>query len=287
MNTFYEHHESSIRFGYRCFDRILINGLIQPFQQPERVVGFFTTYRDLYPVSKPVLKDIAAQYQRWVTAQAKAWRAPIVDAPAGRRDAFVEPYFRRAKPDQVVVIVKGREPARILTHFESDYGAAPKVEMKVGQVVTNLIPDFASRKWVGFIGTITDNPFLDICRSQIDIRIHGDTIQVLSEPLVETISICAAGRLASSILAVTGIDLKVSRRPTPWVPRGASGLATGATSSGSEFGKYSLTRMVNGNLGWRTSPFFATNDSGMATTESAVGSVTSTTTNSLSRVLSE
>jgi hypothetical protein len=115
MNTFYEHHENSIRFGYRCFDRILINGLIQPFQQPERVVGFFNTYRQLYPVSKPVLKDIATQYQRWVTAQAKAWRAPIVAAPAGRRDAFVEPYFRRTKPDQVVVIVKGREPARILT----------------------------------------------------------------------------------------------------------------------------------------------------------------------------
>jgi hypothetical protein len=115
MNAFYEHHENSIRFGYRCFDRILINGLIQPFQQPERVVGFFTTYREQYPVSKPVLKDIATQYHRWVTAQAKAWRAPIVEAPAGRRDAFVEPYFRRAKPDQVVVIVKGREPARILT----------------------------------------------------------------------------------------------------------------------------------------------------------------------------
>ena len=74
MNTFYEHHENSIRFGYRCFDRILINGLIQPFQQPERVVGFFNTYRQLYPVSKPVLTDIATQYQRWVTAQAKAWR---------------------------------------------------------------------------------------------------------------------------------------------------------------------------------------------------------------------
>jgi len=38
MNAFYEHHQNSIRFGYRCFDRILLNGLIQPFQQPERVV---------------------------------------------------------------------------------------------------------------------------------------------------------------------------------------------------------------------------------------------------------
>ena len=25
MNAFYEHHEHSIRFGYRCFDRILLN----------------------------------------------------------------------------------------------------------------------------------------------------------------------------------------------------------------------------------------------------------------------
>jgi hypothetical protein len=33
MNAFYEHHKDSIRFGYRCFDRILLNGLIQPFQQ--------------------------------------------------------------------------------------------------------------------------------------------------------------------------------------------------------------------------------------------------------------
>ena len=49
MNSFYEHHRGSIHWHYRCFDRILLNGLIQPFQQPERVVGFFNTYRQLYP----------------------------------------------------------------------------------------------------------------------------------------------------------------------------------------------------------------------------------------------
>ena len=43
MNTFYEHHKNSIRFQYRCFDRILLNGLIQPVQQEQRVVGFFDT----------------------------------------------------------------------------------------------------------------------------------------------------------------------------------------------------------------------------------------------------
>jgi hypothetical protein len=94
--------------------------LIQPVQQPERVVGFFNTYRQQYPVSQAVLKDIATQYQRWVIAQAKAGRTPIVDAPAGRRDTFVESYFRRATPDQIVVIVKGREPARILIAIGKD-----------------------------------------------------------------------------------------------------------------------------------------------------------------------
>jgi hypothetical protein len=114
MNTFYEHHKDSIRFGYRCFDRILLNGLIQPFQQPERVVGFFGTYRNQYPVSRDVLRDIAQQFQNWVKNRSEKWNVPILEAPEGRRDEFVEPYFRHAPPDQVVVILKAREPARIL-----------------------------------------------------------------------------------------------------------------------------------------------------------------------------
>jgi hypothetical protein len=121
MNAFREHHEDSIRFGYRCFDRILLNGLIQPFQQPERVVGFFNTYRELYPVSRAVLRDIATQYKNWVTAHATRWGAPILEAPATeRRDRFVDPYFRRAEPDQIVVVLKAREPARMLVAIGKD-----------------------------------------------------------------------------------------------------------------------------------------------------------------------
>src|SRR5437868_406770 len=115
MNAFYEHHRDSIRFGYRCFDRILLNGLIQPFQQPERVVGFFDTYRRVYPVSRDVLRGAAEQFQDWVKEEADRWNAPVIEAPKGRRDEFVEPYFRGARPDQVVVILKAREPARIMT----------------------------------------------------------------------------------------------------------------------------------------------------------------------------
>ncbi|MCL4852358.1 MAG: hypothetical protein KJZ78_13365, partial [Bryobacteraceae bacterium] len=73
------------------------------------------------------------------------------------------------------------EPVRVLTHFESDYGAAPKVEMSKGQVVTNLIPDFGNRNWTGFEGEIIDNPFMPICRSQIDVTIKGDTDTLLEE----------------------------------------------------------------------------------------------------------
>ncbi len=76
---------------------------------------------------------------------------------------------------------KNLEPVKILTHFESDYGAAPKVEMKIGAQCTNLIPDFACKKWSGFLGTIVANPFMDICRSQIDVRIEGDQERLLQE----------------------------------------------------------------------------------------------------------
>lgn len=64
---------------------------------------------------------------------------------------------------------KTMEPVRLVTHFESDYGASPKVEMSKGQVVTSVIPDFAGMRYVGFVGEIVDAPFLPICRSQIDV----------------------------------------------------------------------------------------------------------------------
>ena len=115
MNAFYEHHKDSIRWHYRCFDRILLNGLIQPFQQPERVVGFFNSYRQLYPVSRQVLRGIAENFQTWLKGWAEKRNIPVVEAPKGRRDEFVEPYFNRAKPEAVVVILKAREPARIMT----------------------------------------------------------------------------------------------------------------------------------------------------------------------------
>jgi hypothetical protein len=76
---------------------------------------------------------------------------------------------------------KKLEPARLLTHFESDYGAAPKVEMLIGQPVTNILPDFSFERHVGLLGKIVDNPFLDICRSQIDISYTCDNLLLAEE----------------------------------------------------------------------------------------------------------
>lgn len=114
MNAFFQHHQDSIAFQYRCFDRILLNGLIQPFQQPERVIGFFNTYRQGQRVTRSLLTDIADQFRDWITQRARKWGVPILDAPEGRRDDFVDSYFRRAQPGEVVVMLKAREPARIL-----------------------------------------------------------------------------------------------------------------------------------------------------------------------------
>jgi L-fucose isomerase-like protein len=72
------------------------------------------------------------------------------------------------------------EPTRIMTHFESDYGAAPKVDMRIGQKVTMIAPDFKFERWMGLRGEIADHPFYPICRDQIDVRFAVDD-QVVAE----------------------------------------------------------------------------------------------------------
>ena len=70
---------------------------------------------------------------------------------------------------------------KVLTHYESDYGAAPKVELPPGTDVTMICPDSPQKEWLGFTGTIDDSPFYDICRSQYDISIHGNWKKLLSD----------------------------------------------------------------------------------------------------------
>lgn len=73
------------------------------------------------------------------------------------------------------------EPVQIMTHYESEYGAAPKVEIPAGQEVCFINPEYSVGRWIGFKGVVRDNPFLDICRSQQDVEIAGDWRKLIRE----------------------------------------------------------------------------------------------------------
>ncbi len=73
------------------------------------------------------------------------------------------------------------EPVRIMTHYESDFGAAPKIDMPIGQQVCAISPEYATGRWVGIKGIVRDNPDFAICRSQQDVEIQGDWKRLIHE----------------------------------------------------------------------------------------------------------
>lgn len=73
------------------------------------------------------------------------------------------------------------DPTEITTHYESEYGAAPKVEMPVGQELTFLDPEYSTGRWLGFKGIVKRNPYYAICRSQQDVQILGNWKKLRNE----------------------------------------------------------------------------------------------------------
>jgi L-fucose isomerase-like protein len=73
------------------------------------------------------------------------------------------------------------EPTRLVTHYESEFGAATKVDMPLGQEVTFINPEYSTTRWLGFKGTVKGNPFYDICRSQQDVAVQGEWRKLLAE----------------------------------------------------------------------------------------------------------
>ncbi|MCR4415371.1 MAG: hypothetical protein NUV77_23415 [Thermoguttaceae bacterium] len=67
-------------------------------------------------------------------------------------------------------------PARIMTHFESDYGAAPRVEFPAGQSVSMVVPDYASQRWLGLSGEIVSNLSVAACRTQVEVRYGASSL---------------------------------------------------------------------------------------------------------------
>src|SRR5712675_857163 len=96
MNAFIEHHQQAIRFDYSCFDRILLNGVIQVLQNPACVVGFLKEKRLATQLTPAYFRDISTDYHHFVQAFAEQRHVEIVQPPKGvRREEWVEPYSER------------------------------------------------------------------------------------------------------------------------------------------------------------------------------------------------
>ncbi len=88
--------------------------------------------------------------------------------------------------------MNGRQPhpTAIMTHYESDYGAATKVDYPKGQEVTVICPAVDCSTWQGFRGKIIESPSRPACRSQMDIAIDGNWRRLLEEQVGFHVDIC-------------------------------------------------------------------------------------------------
>jgi GNAT superfamily N-acetyltransferase len=119
MNAFLEHHQPVIRFDYACFDRILLNGVIQVLQNPACVVGFLKEKRQASRVTPAYFRAISTDYHHFVQAFASQRHVEILVPPKGvRREEWVEPYYQKLQgQDGIAVILKARENARVAVSF--------------------------------------------------------------------------------------------------------------------------------------------------------------------------
>ena len=74
---------------------------------------------------------------------------------------------------------KNLEPVELVTHYESDHGAATHVLFRKGQLLTIIKPDFEAKRWLAITGKITDTPFLDTCRAQVEVQLNADAPEVI------------------------------------------------------------------------------------------------------------
>jgi len=124
VNPFVEHHQQSIRFQYSCFDRMLLNAVVQPMQQPARIVGFLDKCRQVPSITKAYFRSVSEDYYRFVARLAATQRVQIVQPPKGvRREDWVEPFYQRLGTRfGIAVILKSRENARIAVSYPTACG---------------------------------------------------------------------------------------------------------------------------------------------------------------------
>ena len=74
---------------------------------------------------------------------------------------------------------KTLEPVEIVTHYESDHGAATHVAFRKGQILTIIKPDFEAKNWLALTGKIVGTPWLPTCRAQVDVELDAETQDVV------------------------------------------------------------------------------------------------------------
>jgi hypothetical protein len=124
VNPFVEHHRPSIRFQYSCFDRMLLNAVVQPLQQPAMIVGFLDKCRQVPSITRAYFREVSEDYHRFVERLAASQRVQIVQPPKGvRREGWVEPFYQRfGSRFGIVVILKSRDNARVAVSYPTSSG---------------------------------------------------------------------------------------------------------------------------------------------------------------------
>src|SRR5262252_968504 len=103
---------------------MLLNAIVQPMQQPARIVGFLDKCRQVPSITKAYFRSVSEDYHRFVVRLAATHRVPIVQPPKGvRREDWVEPFYQRLGTRfGIAVILKSRENARIAVSYPTANG---------------------------------------------------------------------------------------------------------------------------------------------------------------------
>ncbi len=119
MNAFIEHHQQAIALDYSCFDRILLNAVIQVLQNPAAVAGFLKEKRQAPPLTPAYFRTISTDYHHFVQDLAAQRQVEIVLPPKDiRREEWVEPFYQKMQSQSgIAVILKSRENARVAVSF--------------------------------------------------------------------------------------------------------------------------------------------------------------------------
>src|SRR3954454_7990506 len=106
MNAFIENHQPAIRLDYACFDRILLNGVIQVLQNPACVVGFLKEKRQATRVTPAYFKAISTDYHHFLQALAEKREVAILQPPKGvRREEWVAPFYERLQGQHGLAVI--------------------------------------------------------------------------------------------------------------------------------------------------------------------------------------